>query len=331
MASERRRRPLIFIIFLFAVVILVATQLFNTFRSHGPKHAYVSLLTSTAVGPDSPPEKDKQDNYFIAARLLTYQLLHAPATRTNTSIPFVLLVTEDVPERQRQRLRLDGATVVPIESVRYGLHWIDPLYPRYQNVMSKLRAFSSLEDTYDRILFLDLDTIITRRLDGVFDDAAAISTSPTDRERAAGNEGALPDEYVYAGVHDRYSPDSWLNSGFFIAKPNEAIMKHYLSLMDSRTGKLDGAGPDQDMLNYAHRKDGPMPWARLDPKWNINSPRIEDWEGGQIHSIQEKWWNPTNSKAFEKPLLALRWQMEEFFKERDTKLGFKLENVARSS
>jgi alpha-N-acetylglucosamine transferase len=325
MASEKRRWPLIVNILLFAVATLIVTQLFNTFRNHGPKRAYVSLLTSTAVGPGSPPEKDKQDNYFIAARLLTYQLLHAPATQTNTSIPFVLLVTDDVPERQRQRLRLDGATVVPIESVRYGLHWIDPLYPRHKNVMSKLRAFSVLEEKYDRILFLDLDTIISQRLDGVFDDAAATTTSLTDRERAAGNENALPDEYVYAGVHDRYSPDSWLNSGFFVAKPNEAIMNHYISLMDSRTGKLDGAGPDQDMLNYAHRMDGPMPWSKLDPKWNINSPRLEEWEGGKYHSIHEKWWNPTNAKAFDRPLSDLRWEMEEFFKERDKKLGLKLE------
>jgi hypothetical protein len=70
------------------------------------------------------PEKDKQENYFIAARLLIYQLFHAPATQTSTLISFALLVTDDVPERerQRQRLQLDGATVVLIESVRYDLH-----------------------------------------------------------------------------------------------------------------------------------------------------------------------------------------------------------------
>lgn len=347
MAFVRRPQTLLVFIFLFALVSLLISGLYSisgtgthhrlvdsltSIASRRPRNAYVSLLTSTVAGPESPPERDSEDSYFIAARMLAYQLLHAPATRSTKPVPFVVLVTEDVPERKRERLRLDGATVVPVESVPFGLHWIEPLHSRYVNVMTKLRALSAMEEArYERFLFLDLDTVLLHPLDGVFDDEAAAPTRPTTKDRAVEGEAPLPDEYVYAGVHDRYGPEDRFNSGFFVAKPSRVLMDHYIGLMDQHLGRLDGGGPDQDMLNYAHRSDGPMPWSRLDPKWNVNFPRLEDWEGKTVHSIHEKWWNPRNPEEFEKPLLSLRWQMEGYFEARDMELGLKLENAAKSA
>ena len=74
--------------------------------------AYVTWLSSTVSGPD---KDDFSEGYFVATRILVYQLLHAPKTRTNKSIDVIVVVTPDVSESRRERLRKDGAVVQPIE------------------------------------------------------------------------------------------------------------------------------------------------------------------------------------------------------------------------
>jgi hypothetical protein len=60
--------------------------------------------------------------YFIAARIITYQLLYANETRCHDfSITFLVLVISTVSEVTRRQLALDGATVVPVEDI--PLRW----------------------------------------------------------------------------------------------------------------------------------------------------------------------------------------------------------------
>lgn len=74
-------------------------------------YAFVTLF---AQHPklDNQVVPDDQDEYFVGVRSLVYQLLHAPKTRTNTSIPFVVLATTDIPEHKLERLRKDGAQIL---------------------------------------------------------------------------------------------------------------------------------------------------------------------------------------------------------------------------
>jgi hypothetical protein len=62
--------------------------------SSEPTHNYAfsAFLAAPAVGG----EDDNDDLYFVGTRILIYQLLHDPVTRTNNSYPFLVLVTEDV-------------------------------------------------------------------------------------------------------------------------------------------------------------------------------------------------------------------------------------------
>ena len=43
--------------------------------------------------------------------------MHSPKTRTNTFIPFVVLITDDVSVRKRARLENDGAVLIEIDKV----------------------------------------------------------------------------------------------------------------------------------------------------------------------------------------------------------------------
>merc|ERR1711939_226137 len=59
----------------------------------------------------------------------------------------------------------------------------------WQNVMSKLRLWELTE--YERICFLDGDTILTDTMDGIFEDAAAaMQESGQDQEATEADEAA---------------------------------------------------------------------------------------------------------------------------------------------
>lgn len=67
------------------------------------KHAYATFLASDSE--EDSYDSINEDKYFVATRILAYQLLHAPETRSNNSIPFVVLVNKHVSEAKRDRLR----------------------------------------------------------------------------------------------------------------------------------------------------------------------------------------------------------------------------------
>jgi hypothetical protein len=48
------------------------------------------------AAPTTETQNDDDDLYFVGTRMMIYQLLHDPTTRTNNSYPFVVLVTADV-------------------------------------------------------------------------------------------------------------------------------------------------------------------------------------------------------------------------------------------
>lgn len=73
------------------------------------KYAFATFLASDAQ--ESEDTVIDNDLYFIATRILAYQILHAPETKSRTEIPFIVLVNEGVSEMKRERLRRDGAIV----------------------------------------------------------------------------------------------------------------------------------------------------------------------------------------------------------------------------
>ncbi|KAI7281521.1 nucleotide-diphospho-sugar transferase [Hortaea werneckii] len=295
-------------------------QSHSSLNKGGPKYAYATFLAgdSSAVAEDKVLEHDK---YFVATRILAYQLLHAPETKSKHDYPFILLVTSDVAAEKRERLRKDGAIVWEAPALDAG--WVKTDVSTWQNVMSKLRLWELTE--YERICFLDGDTILTDTMDGIFEDAAAaMQESGQDQEATEADEAAVPSTYVFAGVPEpkvkhHYPPSdeagdwhniNYLNAGFFVLQPSQELLSYYTSLT-TLEDRFDPHLPEQNLLNYAHRREGNMPWKQLDSKWNMHYPSMDDLEGGVV-SLHEKWWAPVNADLAPF-LLSWRWRMEGYY------------------
>ncbi|KAK6531662.1 hypothetical protein TWF694_002839 [Orbilia ellipsospora] len=245
-------------------------------------------------------EKDNDDLYFVATRVLAYQLLHDPQTRSNRSIPFIVLVTSAVSQSKRRTLESDGATVIFAEDVTLPF-WVKTGVTRWKDQFTKLRLFELIE--YERIAFLDADTLLTRPIDGIFDDPAVKLTSGTlaesRRAEIKSDEAKLPRKYVFAT-----RPDNALNgershpfppvegdifsAGFWVAAPSFELFDYYYSVMN-HWRRFDPHTMEQSLLNYAHRVKGAMPWGRLGNKWSATWPNHADLKAG-VASLHEKFW-----------------------------------------
>ncbi|KFY16139.1 hypothetical protein V491_05426 [Pseudogymnoascus sp. VKM F-3775] len=307
-----------------------SSALTSAFQSHGNKDglAYMTLMAGTMLNVSDPDISN--DKYFVATRLLGYQLMHAPTTKTRKKIPFVVLVTDKIPMAVRERLQKDGATVILVEDVHTESDWAKSETPEWADVMTKLRAWQMTQ--YSRVLLLDADMVLSSCLDGVFTDPAAqiiplvsSASSPTD-------EGELPDKYLFASFpeanpHHAYPPTvenndfkdpNYFNAGFFIFAPSQQMYRHYYAIL-SIENRFDPRYPEQNLLNYAHHREGKMPWQLLDLHWNIRFPNKDDLDKG-VASMHDKWWHAQMDGRLEPYFMSLRWRMEGFYEAIDAGL-----------
>ncbi|KAJ4354628.1 uncharacterized protein N0V89_006365 [Didymosphaeria variabile] len=288
------------------------------------RFAYVTFLSGTVDGP-----KDlEEDNYFVATRILVWQLLHKPETRTN-GIDVVVMVTPSVSESRRARLAKDGAIIHAVDFLHVeNDQWIHAAQHRWDDVTTKLRAWEMTQ--YSRILMLDGDTMLRLPLDGVFDDKGAKVRQTKNQNTYTPLEGEapLPGTYLLGSLsevwdctHDFPPKDdtdlkkiSKMNAGFMLLAPSLPAFDYYRSLLNM-TDAFDPKDPEQNLLNHAHRWDGPMPWTEVNHKWNIRCPTEKDFKKGLV-SMHEKWWTQPylyeneNVKDF---LRAQRWEMKGWY------------------
>lgn len=279
---------------------------YGVISSSSTRFAYATLLTS------------EDAEYFTATRVLLYQLLHDPETRSNdTSIPFVIMVTKAVPASQRQQLVSEGATVILVEDVPLPF-WIRQRLKkpnRYKDQFTKLRILQMLE--YDRVLYLDADTLLMRPIDGAFHDPAVVHPWNTSFAHATEHPFGLdvavppPAQYVFAArpdngiLNDDIQAGGYehpippiehdaLNAGFWIAAPSNELFDYYMAVITSSTTGIirpfDPQFMEQAMLNYVHtRAHGCMPWKSLDWKWSATYANKGDVNAG-VASLHDKFW-----------------------------------------
>lgn len=289
----------------------------ETLETVDSKYAFATFLAGP--GSEDVDANIENDHYFVATRILAYQLLHAPETRSrDKSIPFVVLVTDNVSEEKRSRLRKDGAVVVPAEFIR--AEWVKTETSTWQDVMTKLRLWELTQ--FDRICFLDGDTILVEPIDGIFEDPSVMPhTTGQKKKQLFEDEAAMPANYSFAGVPEMnrqhhfppvdgqgdFPNINYLNAGFFVFQPSLAMLDYYMSLMKT-VDKFNPTFPEQNLLNYAHRKEGNMPWLQLGNTWNIHYPTVDDLLNG-VKSMHDKWWAPENDEL--RPYMeSWRWRME---------------------
>ena len=311
---------IVLLIITFGPHISLPNTILGTLHGHDayPKNAYCAFLAE----PNDMIKPGQEDVYFIGIRMLAYQLLHDPETKTNSSIPFVVMVQKEVPESKRDRLRRDGAIVVEVNEIK--ISWIKPGSIRWARVMDKLRVFELTQ--YDKILLLDSDIVVTRRLDAIFDEVDVMlnrgdiaqvkddeSPQPT-KYLMAGNCGPSSDKHGYPAERCRR-----LNAGFVLLKPSIEMFDFYMSLANNK-GRFPGGSPEQDLWNYAHRLNGNMPWKSVHPNWTVNSPNFGDYEH-DVATLHEKYWRALRDKKLRDVLLKSRWKMEGFFNSLDLELA----------
>ncbi|QDS76515.1 hypothetical protein FKW77_005777 [Venturia effusa] len=285
------------------------------------RRAYATLLTTRITDPD------QEDLYFTAARVLSYQLLHQPETRTNLSIPFVVFVTPHVSAAKRAILADEGATIVALDLLEPETPWVNPGEERFIDQFTKLRLFEQTQ--YDQILYLDADMLLTRSLDAIWDEDVAKSmfgTRPGSRSWSdLGLSGSAPPcSYSIVGVSDTggsehtFPPPTGLdmNGGFMLLRPSVPLFQYYVSILNT-PNSFPSNLMEQALLNFAHRPDGRMPWQSFEPgKWNVNWPRLRDIEGGAA-SLHDKFWDKGNELWIERVLVEKWWrvqgQMEGFW------------------
>ncbi|KAH8598349.1 nucleotide-diphospho-sugar transferase [Bisporella sp. PMI_857] len=295
--------------------------------------AYAIYLSGT-----SAPETDNSidaDNYLIATRILIYQLLYAPSTRTKLNIPVLILATPDVDDHKLERLAKDGASIIRLDFVTEGSDWIRPANSRYEGMMSKLRCWDALSE-YSRVLLIDSDTILRRNLDAIFEDPVTQLNKPLEAPKNWNgtqpfHETVVSTSYLLAGLGEvngknhKYPP-TWddfknkgnFNGGFLMFHPSRDLFRHYMSIL-KQPNSFNSDYAEQSLLNYAHRLDGPMPWRMMNTTWNIRAPTQNDVDSG-VASLHEKWWKaPKSYPEIQSWFLELRWKMYGFFEAMDMK------------
>jgi len=254
--------------------------------------AYATFLSA-------PISNTTDDGYLLGALLLAYALLHDPTTRTVHDLPLLILTTPDVSPSHLTRLTALGAAIIPVPHLHAP--GITPGSLRWRDVLSKLHLFNLT--AYRKICFLDADTLVTGALDGVFEDAGTMMQyTAEDAAQLHADEAPLPGKYIFAahaealGFYDHAippPPHDYLNAGFFVLGPSTTLFEYYTSLLNassSPTPKFSGTFPEQDLLNYAHRRSGNMPWTSFeDWRWNVNWPTRRDLEAG-ARSFHAKYW-----------------------------------------
>ncbi|KAJ5918924.1 hypothetical protein N7454_010068 [Penicillium verhagenii] len=211
-------------------------------------------------------KKELTDNLearYLATRTLVYQLLHAPSTKLHNPVPVIVLVDQSVRESKRQRLQNDGAIVVGVQNIQAIGHG-DGMHA------AKLQIFNPNLVPYEKVLYMDTDMILTHPIDKIFDDP---STAPRNVgqsfQTASGNSESLPENFVMAAspVTADFSGSTQESipfySGLFIYTPSVDLFQYYLKML-GQSG--------HDLLNYAHRRGGPMPWQNMHSSWYSNWP-----------------------------------------------------------
>ena len=72
-----------------------------------------------------------------------------------------------------------------------------------------------------------------------------------------------------------------------LLQPSAELFAYYEWVLRRPEAPFAAAYPDQDLLIYAHRADGPLPWRRIPIAWSANDG---EW-AGRARSLHVKaWW-----------------------------------------
>lgn len=283
--------------------------------------AFSTLLTGSGFKDEGPMDDDV---YFTSTRVLCYQLLHAPQTRTTLDAPFLVLTTPNVRKDKIDRLKEDGATVIPVEFIQAD--WVKTNISTWQFVLSKLHLWQLTQ--FDLLAFFDTDHVLVESMDGIFTDPAVVITKNKKQDiYVKTDEAPQPDDFVMAGTPEmtkthEYPPIGeprdfynihYLEAGLFVMRPDKVMYDHLRSVLNIKD-RFVATLPEQNLFNYVYRRDGNMPWLQLAPTWSSHFPFMKDIEKG-AKSVHDKYWFPSHEEM--RPfLVSMKDEMQAFYEQR---------------
>ena len=244
------------------------------------RNAYVTLVTNA--------------DFALGAGALLHSL-----AQTGTKADRVVLHTEGVPDAALAPLKAQGARLVPVDHLptsdafkaahaKGQIHGRNPFTkgekPAFHTPLDNFCKLRLWQLPYDRVVFLDADTLVIRNIDTLFD---------------------YPEFCAAPNVYESLSDFHRLNSGVFTARPSEATFQHMLETIDApgafwkRTDQtfLETYFPDWhglpvtfNMLQYA--------WFNLPGLWHWPSVKV-------IHYQYEKPWQDHAKAQRLRPLIDL--------------------------
>jgi glycogenin glucosyltransferase len=221
----------------------------------GANHAYVTLVTS--------------DDFVVGAEVMLFSL-----HKTGTCKASVILVTPQVSPSAQKKLAASGACVIEVADIpnpNSNVHvegWVNSGY-------TKLHIWNLTQ--YDKLLYLDADTIVVENVDELFeaetDFAAAPDVFPPDKFNAGvllikpchgtfedmqAKSASLPShDGGDTGFLNSYYPD-WYTSGTTNRLPfryNAQRTLHWLTY-EKNPGYWEAVKP----LKIIHYSSSPKPW-----------------------------------------------------------------------
>lgn len=277
------------------------------------KYAFVTFLNK----PYTPLPSDDDDRYFVMARMMAFQILHNPDTKTQKGYPFIVVTSEGVEDSKIERLRMDGAIVIPVK--RITSPWLHTKNSQWWDQLTKLRLFEITQ--FEKIAYFDTDTIIVTNIDEIFNDPAAnVTQNLNDPAKAPADEGPQPSTYVFAGQAGQgsfkhtYPPAKGrnnLNAGCFVIMPSIEVFNYYLKVL-SIEGRFPTKYMEQNLLSYVHRRDGNMPWTELSWTWNTNWAVYNDTLHG-IATLHAKYWQTDHDLLLKEYVYDMKGRMYGYF------------------
>ncbi len=247
--------------------------------------AYVTLVTNA--------------DFALGAKALLHSLI-----RTRTKADCVVMYTRGVPEAALAPLETLGTKLIRVELLptsedfntrhaRDTLHEAAPFTkgtkPAFHTPLDNFAKLRLWQMDYDRVVFLDADTLVLQNIDTLF-DYPEFCASPN----------------VYEGIGDFKR----LNSGVFTARPNPETFDRMLDHLD----RPDAFWPrtDQTFLQSFFPKWHGLPvyMNMLQYVW-FNLPELWSWQDIQVlHFQYEKPWQNHSKRDQLQPLIDL-WRAYE--------------------
>jgi len=174
------------------------------------------------------------NDFTDAARTLVHSLI-----RAHVSAKFVAMILPGVDAHSECLLQSAGWDILRVQPIPAPK---PPTLDRWKDMFTKLLLWNLTE--YDKLVYLDSDTIVVDNFDEIFDSPAEFSAVGDINNRAFG--------FTF-------------NAGMFVLKPNSNTFNQIMQDI-YKTGSYDTGAAEQSFLNwwYAYK------WLRLPYKYNAN-------------------------------------------------------------